>query len=52
MVALRRAHRVLRRRDYFQGRPLVGSGERDIVWLAPDGREMSGELAKAAVRKR
>ncbi|MGA1287469.1 MAG: glycogen debranching protein GlgX [Rubrivivax sp.] len=43
MVSLRRAHAVLRRRDFFQGRPLVGSGVRDIVWLEPDGREMSGE---------
>ena len=43
MVALRRAHPVLRRRDFFQGRPLIGSGVRDIVWLEPDGTEMSGE---------
>ncbi|MFZ2648606.1 MAG: glycogen debranching protein GlgX [Burkholderiaceae bacterium] len=41
MVALRAAHPVFHRRDFFQGRPLYGSGVRDIVWLQPDGSEMS-----------
>ncbi len=43
MVALRRAHRVFRRQDFFQGRPIHGSEVKDIVWLKPDGTEMSLE---------
>jgi isoamylase len=43
MLALRQAHPVFRRRDFFQGRPLHGSSVRDIVWLKPDGSEMSDE---------
>jgi glycogen operon protein len=54
--ALRRAHPVFRRRRFFQGSPIRGSdrevagaartGEdaeqvKDIVWLRPDGAEMS-----------
>jgi isoamylase len=41
MIALRAAHPVFRRRDFFQARPLMGSQVRDIVWLQPDGSEMS-----------
>jgi glycogen operon protein len=41
VMALRAAHPVFRRRDFFQGRPLHGSTVRDIVWLQPDGTEMS-----------
>jgi isoamylase len=41
VVALRAAHPVFHRRDFFQGRPLYGSAIRDIVWLQPDGSEMT-----------
>jgi glycogen operon protein len=41
LIAIRRAHPVFRRRDFFQGRPLHGGGVKDIVWLTPDGAEMS-----------
>ena len=45
LTALRAAHPVFRRRDFFQHRPLLGaqagSQVRDIVWLQPDGNEMS-----------
>jgi glycogen operon protein len=41
LLALRAAHPVFRRRDFFQGRPLYGTGVRDIVWLQPDGSEMT-----------
>jgi glycogen operon protein len=34
---------VFRRRDFFQGRPLFGSSVRDIVWLQPDGSEMTAQ---------
>ncbi|WP_298829722.1 glycogen debranching protein GlgX [uncultured Piscinibacter sp.] len=43
LIALRAAHPVFRRRDFFQDRPLHGSEVRDIVWLQPDGTEMSAE---------
>ena len=45
VVALRRAHPVFRRRRFFQGRPVRGSGRRgqlpDIGWFRPDGGEMT-----------
>jgi glycogen operon protein len=32
---------VLRRRQFFQGRPIRGSEVKDVAWLEPSGREMS-----------
>jgi isoamylase len=43
LVELRREHPVFRRRDFFQGRPLHGSAVHDIVWLQPDGTQMSDD---------
>ncbi len=43
MVHLRRTHPVFRRRHFFQGRPLHGKEAKDIVWLKPDGSEMTTE---------
>jgi glycogen operon protein len=43
VVELRRKHPVFRRRRWFQGRPLHGSGIADIGWFRPDGSEMSEE---------
>ncbi len=43
LIALRRMHPVFRRRDFFQGRPLHGSDLKDVLWLRPDGHEMSGD---------
>ncbi|MDQ4067875.1 MAG: glycogen debranching enzyme, partial [Actinomycetota bacterium] len=43
LVALRRDHPVFRRRRFFQGRPIHGSGLADIGWFGPDGQEMSDE---------
>ncbi len=43
MIALRRAHPVFRRRDFFQGRPIHGSEVKDIAWLKPDGTEMTDQ---------
>ncbi len=40
MVKLRREHPVLRRRRFFQGRPIRGSGVKDIAWFEPSGKEM------------
>ncbi len=43
MIRLRRDHPVFRRRRFFEGRPIRGSGIKDIMWLKPDGAEMSDE---------
>jgi isoamylase len=41
LIRLRRSHPVFQRRRFFQGRPIRGSGVKDIVWLKPDGGEMT-----------
>ena len=41
MIALRRAHPVFRRRDFFQGRAIYGGEVSDIHWFKPDGTEMT-----------
>lgn len=43
LVALRKQHPVLCRRRFFQGRRIHGSDIRDILWLRPDGQEMSDD---------
>jgi glycogen operon protein len=43
LARLRREHPLLRRRSFFQGRRIIGPEIKDIVWLTPDGREMSNE---------
>ncbi len=43
VIALRRAHPALRRRQFFYGRRIRGSEVKDLTWLRPDGREMSEE---------
>ena len=43
LIALRHAHPNLRRRDFFQGRPLHGAEVKDIQWLKPDGSEMTDD---------
>ncbi len=40
VVKLRREHPVLRRRRFFQGRPIRGSEVKDISWFEPSGKEM------------
>ena len=43
LVSLRKNHPVFRRRNFLQGRPLKGSGAKDVHWLTPAGTEMSDE---------
>jgi len=43
LIALRRSHRVFRRRDFFAGRPLHGLEATDIHWFNADGSEMTDE---------
>jgi isoamylase len=41
LIALRKQHRLFRRRHFFQGRRIRGL--KDIIWLNPDGHEMTDE---------
>ncbi len=41
VIALRRAHPVLRRRRFFAGRKIRGEGVQDIAWFDPSGVEMT-----------
>jgi isoamylase len=41
LIQLRASHPVFQRRRFFQGRPIRGSGVKDIMWIKPDGGEMS-----------
>ena len=43
LIRLFRAHPVLRRRHFFQGRRIRGSEVKDLVWFRPDGKEMTDE---------
>jgi glycogen operon protein len=43
LIAYRAAHPVFRRRGWFQGRPIHGSGIKDIVWFTPEGEQMGEE---------
>ncbi|MFJ9405711.1 glycogen debranching protein GlgX [Streptomyces sp. NPDC101393] len=41
LIALRRAHPVLRRRAFFSGRPQEQGGLRDLAWFTAGGTEMT-----------
>ncbi len=41
LIRLRKEHPVFRRRHFFQGRHIKGKNVKDILWLRPDGKEMS-----------
>ena len=41
LIQIRNAHPVFERRRFFQGRPIRGSAIKDIVWIKPDGGEMT-----------
>jgi glycogen operon protein len=43
LIRLRRAHPILRRRDFFLGVAVGDEGRKDVAWLKPDGGEMVGE---------
>ncbi len=49
LLALRAAEPVFRRRNFFQGRPIVGD-VKDIYWISSAGREMQSEDWGAEVR--
>ncbi len=41
LVRLRSEQPVLKRRQFFQGRPIRGGNIKDLLWLAPSGAEMT-----------
>ncbi|MGH8299658.1 MAG: glycogen debranching protein GlgX, partial [Steroidobacteraceae bacterium] len=41
LIALRRRHPVFSRRRFLQGDTVTADGLREIIWLNPDGREMT-----------
>jgi glycogen operon protein len=43
LIALRRQHPTFRRRRWFHGRAIHGSGVTDIAWFTPNGEPMSEE---------
>jgi len=43
LVALRRRHPAFRRARFFAGAPINGTGQKDVTWLSPIGREMMPE---------
>jgi glycogen debranching enzyme GlgX len=42
-LALRRDHPALRQRHWFEGRPAIKGGPKDLAWIHPSGREMDGD---------
>jgi glycogen operon protein len=48
LIRLRRQHPELRRRRFFQGRPLCQAGMKDLGWLEPDGTELTAAEWQAA----
>jgi len=51
LVQLRRDHPVLRRRTFFQGRPIHGTGVSDLAWFTPAGVEMGDDQWQEAFAK-
>ena len=43
LIRIQQQHPVFRRSSFFQGRRIRGSGIKDIIWLKPDGSEMTDE---------
>jgi glycogen operon protein len=42
-LRLRREHPALRQRHWFEGRPTIEGGRKDLMWVHPEGREMTGD---------
>jgi glycogen operon protein len=40
-LRLRRDHQALRQRHWFEGRPTIVGGPKDVAWLHPSGREIT-----------
>ncbi len=42
-LRMRREHPALRQRHWFEGRPTIVDGPKDLAWLHPTGREMTDD---------
>jgi pullulanase/glycogen debranching enzyme len=42
-LRIRREHPALRQRHWFEGRPTIVGGAKDLAWIHPSGREMDGD---------
>jgi glycogen debranching enzyme GlgX len=42
-LRLRRDHPALRQWHWFEGRPTIEGGPKDLMWVHPEGREMGGD---------
>jgi glycogen operon protein len=42
-LRIRREHPALRQRHWFEGRPTIKGGPKDLAWIHPAGREMTRE---------
>jgi glycogen operon protein len=42
-LRIRREHPALRQRHWFEGRPTIVGGPKDLAWIHPEGREMTGD---------
>jgi glycogen operon protein len=40
-LRIRRDHPAMRQRHWFEGRPTIRGGPKDLAWLHPSGREMT-----------
>ncbi|MBN1654009.1 MAG: glycogen debranching protein GlgX [Deltaproteobacteria bacterium] len=51
LIQIRKAHAVFHRRHFFQGRSIRGADIKDLIWLNPEGQEMSeGEWNQSHAR--
>jgi glycogen operon protein len=41
LIRIFKSNPILRRRDFFTGRPITPSGTSDVTWVRPDGAEMT-----------
>jgi isoamylase len=48
LIRIRSEHAELRRRKFFQGRPLCQAGMKDLAWLRPDATELTEAEWRAA----
>src|SRR5262245_1803397 len=44
LIDLRRSEPAFRQRHFFEGRPLVEGGPKDLTWFGPDGSELTDQL--------
>lgn len=42
-LRIRRDHPALRQRHWFEGRPTIRGGPKDLIWVHPTGREMTAD---------